>query len=412
MSEIRATPAQDSALPDDLQALKTRLRDVTDRCAVQDGELAALDAALKDARLTAHDRETRILEAQVEIRILEDARDAAHARLETARAEVLTLTRLLAQSEPRAGGDLAPETFARTLDRQAQQLEAQTREMAELTRLLAASEHQTRALRKAKDRMIAWLPELMEALLQGAGAADPAAEGARLEDTDYADCARRLIATGAFDPEHYLTTNPDVAESGTDPAWHFVKYGLTEGRAPRDLTQPRTPPTPPAPEAATGEAREDPDRDLDLDLNGDGDAAAAPDADAQTEIGAKAESEADTGETVMDGIPPAAETGAETRTEAPPAEVAPASDGEPSAETDTAPPAPDLTPDHGPDHVQNHDPEAPAQAPETPPVPAALDDPAGSDGPRPTPAAEAEAEAETEAPSSEPRQSESGHGPS
>lgn len=249
MSEISATPTQDIALPNDLPALKALLQDMTARLAAREDELARLDAALKEARLTAHARETRILEAQIEARILEEARDAAHGRLETAQAEILTLTRLLAQSEPRAGGDLAPETFARTLDRQAQQLEAQTREMAEVTRLLARSEQETRALQKARARMISWLPELMEALLQGPGAADPAADGARLQDADFAECARRLLATGAFDPEYYLTTNPDVAESGTDPARHFVQYGLTEGRAPRDLSQPRHGPAPEAPKA-------------------------------------------------------------------------------------------------------------------------------------------------------------------
>ncbi|WP_424973079.1 hypothetical protein [Dinoroseobacter sp. S76] len=232
MSKINPDAAQapqKTAMPEDKQTSPP----------AQDKELAALQTALTETRLLGHQRQTEILEAQVEIRVLEGARDAAHAQLETARAEVLTLTRLLAQSEPRAGGDLAPETFARTLDRQAQQLEAQTREMAELTRLLARSEQETRALQKARTRMITWLPELMEALLQGPGAADPAAEGARLQDADFAECARRLLATGAFDAEYYLTTNPDVADSGTDPARHFVQYGLTEGRAPRDLTQPR-----------------------------------------------------------------------------------------------------------------------------------------------------------------------------
>lgn len=244
MSKTTPSTAQTPAAPsegrsDSRAALEAQLQAAEARLAASARDQADLNQALTEARLTAHARETRILEVQVELRILESARDAALARLETARAEVLTLTRLLAQSEPRAGGDLAPETFARTLDRQAQQLEAQTREMAELTRLLAQSEQQTRALQKARDRIITWLPELMEALLQGAGTADPAADGARLEDADYAECARRLIATGAFDPDHYLSTNPDVAESGTDPARHFVQYGLTEGRAPRDLTQPR-----------------------------------------------------------------------------------------------------------------------------------------------------------------------------
>lgn len=38
-----------------------------------------------------------------------------------------------------------------------------------------------------------------------------------------------------FDREFYLRTYGDVAEAGVDPFWHFLEYGLEEGRLPCDL---------------------------------------------------------------------------------------------------------------------------------------------------------------------------------
>src|SRR5690606_15818953 len=35
-----------------------------------------------------------------------------------------------------------------------------------------------------------------------------------------------------FDREWYLVQNKDVANSGLDPAWHYLEYGAREGRDP------------------------------------------------------------------------------------------------------------------------------------------------------------------------------------
>lgn len=44
--------------------------------------------------------------------------------------------------------------------------------------------------------------------------------------------ARQLAASEYFDSEWYLTTYPDVAENGVDPAEHYLKFGAEEGRNP------------------------------------------------------------------------------------------------------------------------------------------------------------------------------------
>jgi ubiquinone/menaquinone biosynthesis C-methylase UbiE len=38
------------------------------------------------------------------------------------------------------------------------------------------------------------------------------------------------VLPDAFDPALYLAANPDVAEAGTDPATHYLRFGIFEGR--------------------------------------------------------------------------------------------------------------------------------------------------------------------------------------
>ncbi len=58
--------------------------------------------------------------------------------------------------------------------------------------------------------------------------------------------ARRLLASAAFDARWYCTTYPDVAAGGIDPALHYLRQGVHEGRAPLPVAHPM-----PAPLALT-----------------------------------------------------------------------------------------------------------------------------------------------------------------
>lgn len=44
--------------------------------------------------------------------------------------------------------------------------------------------------------------------------------------------AKRIRRSGIFDAEWYCRINEDVAASGMDPLTHYVRYGVSEGRAP------------------------------------------------------------------------------------------------------------------------------------------------------------------------------------
>src|SRR5690606_2203470 len=41
-----------------------------------------------------------------------------------------------------------------------------------------------------------------------------------------------IVSNGVFDRDYYLENNPDIAQSGFDPAWHFCRYGWKELRNP------------------------------------------------------------------------------------------------------------------------------------------------------------------------------------
>lgn len=41
-----------------------------------------------------------------------------------------------------------------------------------------------------------------------------------------------IVGSGLFDPDWYLAHSPDVAAAGMDPAVHFARFGMQEGRTP------------------------------------------------------------------------------------------------------------------------------------------------------------------------------------
>lgn len=51
---------------------------------------------------------------------------------------------------------------------------------------------------------------------------------------------RKNIIKRAFDSQWYLSTNPDVAESGLEPLEHYIQFGEEEGRRPRAQFDPQT----------------------------------------------------------------------------------------------------------------------------------------------------------------------------
>ena len=107
-----------------------------------------------------------------------------------------------------------------------QRLQSSTRELADLTQLLEQNE-----ARQQFDHQI--LEANAEIGRAAVAALITPPETIRLDQERLNRAARVLVDSGVFDHDWYLAQNDDVAESGLDPALHFLEYGYSEGRAPR-----------------------------------------------------------------------------------------------------------------------------------------------------------------------------------
>jgi hypothetical protein len=96
------------------------------------------------------------------------------------------------------------------------------REIAFLTELLRQEEKITEATQARAD----WLRDLSLELMNR-----PAWWGVMPMSWQHKRCRRVLREKGLFDGECYLQLNPDVAESGMDPLFHYVFHGINEGRS-------------------------------------------------------------------------------------------------------------------------------------------------------------------------------------
>lgn len=118
------------------------------------------------------------------------------------------------------------DALRKRVSEQDQRLEISTREIADLTALLDASE--------ARGQETFNTLKIGVAVGQAAvGALIAPPDTARLDQERLNRAAAALVASGAFDPAWYLEHNGDVASTGADPALHFLEFGFAEGRAPR-----------------------------------------------------------------------------------------------------------------------------------------------------------------------------------
>jgi len=118
------------------------------------------------------------------------------------------------------------DTLRKRVSEQDQQLEARKREIADLTALLNESEGHQHGDLQAQALAAAYGRAAVGALITPP-------DTMRLDQERLNRAAQALAASDAFDAEWYLETNGDVAESGVDPALHFLEFGFAEGRGPR-----------------------------------------------------------------------------------------------------------------------------------------------------------------------------------
>ncbi len=196
--------------------------------------LAMTESALKQRALEAEDfaREVAALGARLKEALAEAARVSP---LEAALAELnqeLETARAAAQQE---AARLQAEIRAAKSANEAA-VGARFKEIAILTKILKDKDVENANLRDALDERDARADEgkraeierIEQALIALATAPYfPALRGRQLRRR-----AELLKATGLFDPEWYRTRYSDIAETGIDPALHFLQFGLNEGRHP------------------------------------------------------------------------------------------------------------------------------------------------------------------------------------
>lgn len=131
-------------------------------------------------------------------------------------------------TEHRTSADRELQKLRRLKDQADERVAERFRETATLTRLLSERERQV----QISDEKAARLHSISTVLLNGSASRSlksriggflPAAIRFKKQKS-------RLKHAQIFDCDAYLEANPDVAEAGVDPLWHYLNHGCDEGR--------------------------------------------------------------------------------------------------------------------------------------------------------------------------------------
>lgn len=256
LSHLTSELAQRRAeLDDAANALQQAEARRSDELVQRQAELDAAASALQQAEARHSDELAR---RQAELDSAAHALQQAEARhsdeLEAERArsaarvdEIASLTRLLRvkEDEALAAADRAAE-LASKMDEERHHANAELRrlrlekgsaevqlaerfnEIAQMTRMLG----ETESAAQVSDEHIAWLRQVSIVLLNGSNSASLKSRLTALLPAPIRSKKQiaRLKRQGIFDSEAYLAANPDVAEAGLDPLWHYINHGIGEGR--------------------------------------------------------------------------------------------------------------------------------------------------------------------------------------
>jgi len=105
-------------------------------------------------------------------------------------------------------------------------LDERFRELATLTELLR---HTEASLSVARDDT-GWAIAVLSAVLDIHNSSSPALFERLSKRMSFRSLKKELKNKGLFDSDGYLSLHPDVKESGLDPLYHYVSFGLSEGR--------------------------------------------------------------------------------------------------------------------------------------------------------------------------------------
>lgn len=245
-AELTQLKAEKAALENSLSRNRDALESLKQTFEVERTELASahLEAKEKIATLMQHvgDRETILTQMKDELVDVQAQLSHTHSALRQRTHESEQTASNLAD----ARGDLRKlkaenTTLENSLGKSREALQDQERafegERAELRKQIKERFEEIAALVAIADQTDESIRQLSEGL---SGRVNNAIESLirrvvrpyYTKKKTYARQASVLIASGLFDPEWYGAQNPDVRQSGMNPANHFVRYGYREGRAP------------------------------------------------------------------------------------------------------------------------------------------------------------------------------------
>lgn len=229
-----------------------RARQAAGESAELKARLAQTESALKQRSLEAEETARELAStklaaaaASAERATLEKAKLDSDAKIAALEKAKLTFDSERAQlQELKAAADRQLAVAQKEKAEAAAAVAARFKEIAMLTALLKAKDHEadearTRVAERDQAAETARLSEAarVEQALKALAAAPflPAFRGRQLRRR-----VELLKATGLFDAEWYLSRYTDIAQTGVDPALHFLTFGLTEGRHPnRDVARAR-----------------------------------------------------------------------------------------------------------------------------------------------------------------------------
>ncbi len=230
--EVSGRQKQIDRLSGELSDAKVNLADrqkdiswLNDQVANRQSEIERRDVELTEAKANLADREKDIAWLNEQVAARQGTIDLMSGQLEMARSRATEQDNQIGRLEEKAArqadevASLTERLHAadRELASQRQEREAL---LAERDAILMSTSWQVTAPLRGVRRLVDRLPKIV------------AARG-NIAAVSRSERHTRVIAESRlFNPEFYLSSNPDVAQSGADPLAHYVEHGAAEGRAP------------------------------------------------------------------------------------------------------------------------------------------------------------------------------------
>jgi hypothetical protein len=194
--------------------------------AVRVDEIVALTRILKEKQeeaAAAIERERA--EKDATDRRLSGELEAERARTAARVDEIAALTRTLKEKQEEAAAAIERERTEKVAVEG--RLAERFSEIAVMTRLLGEKDDAARL----SNEKAAWMRNVSAVLMNGTGPGLMGRLAALLPAPMHLKRQKKILKrNGLFDPDAYLAIHPEIAAAGMDPLWHYINFGMDEGR--------------------------------------------------------------------------------------------------------------------------------------------------------------------------------------